>query len=84
MVAVPTVTAVITPVLASIVATAVLSEDQVPPATVEVKVEVPLEQIICVPLNVPAVGQFNTIFCEHVPVAEAEVYEVLEAVVVVA
>jgi len=45
MVAVPAATAVTTPVEASIVATAVLSEDHVPPDCVEVNVVVPLEHI---------------------------------------
>jgi len=59
MVAVPTAIGVMTPVDASIVATEVLPDDQVPPAEVDVNVEVlvpPLVQIDCVPLKVPATG----------------------------
>ena len=54
----------ITPVDASIVATAVLLDDQVPPETVDVNVVVlvpPLVQIACVPLNVPAIGAAVTV-----------------------
>jgi hypothetical protein len=48
-----------------IVATEVVAEDQLPPAIVDVNVEVPLEQIAVVPEIVPALGGFVT-----VPVAE--------------
>ena len=51
----PADTAVITPVLGSIVATDGVPEDQVPPASpFEVKVVEPLLHIACVPLIVPA------------------------------
>ena len=43
------------------VAIAVLLELQVPPDTVELKVVVPLTQMACVPLNVPAVGGAVTV-----------------------
>ena len=52
----PAVTPLITPVDALIVATAGVPELQVPPDTVDVKVVVPLTQMACVPLKVPAVG----------------------------
>ncbi len=61
IVAVPAVTPLITPVEELIVATAGVPELQVPPVTVEVKVVVPLTQIACVPLRVPAVGGAVTV-----------------------
>ena len=62
MVAVPTPTLVTTPVAASTVATAALSEDQLPPASPSVLNEVvPLSQIVCVPLKTPAFGAFVTV-----------------------
>ena len=68
MVAVPGVSAVISPVVELIVATAELEEDQVPPVAVEVKVEVDPTQNDCVPLRVPAVGA-AVIVTERVAVA---------------
>ncbi len=56
MVAVPGVSAVISPVVKLIVATAELEEDHVPPVAVEVKVEVEPTQSDWVPLRVPALG----------------------------
>jgi len=56
MVVVPADTGVISPVVASIVATPVLADDHVPPDPVVVKVEDPLEQIACAPDSVPAFG----------------------------
>ena len=50
----PADTAVITPVLGSIVATAGVPEDQVPASPSEVKVVEPVLHIACVPLIVPA------------------------------
>ena len=44
-----------------IVATAVLPDVQAPPDTVEANVVVPLEQTVCVPLKVPAVGAAVTV-----------------------
>ena len=61
IVAVPAVTPLITPVEEFIVATAGVPELQVPPVTVDVKVVVPLTQIACVPLKVPAVGGAVTV-----------------------
>jgi hypothetical protein len=66
IVAVPAATAAIAPDDALIVATEVLLEDHEPPETVELKVEEPLEQIVCVPLKVPAEGAAVTVI---VPVA---------------
>jgi hypothetical protein len=68
MVAVPGVSAVISPVVELIVATVVLEEDQVPPVAVEVKVEVEPTQSDCVPVRVPAVGA-AVIVTERVAVA---------------
>jgi len=57
MVAVPAATPVITPVLLLTVATPVEPDVQDPPASpLVVNVTEPLEQIDCVPLNVPAFG----------------------------
>jgi hypothetical protein len=55
-------------VVALMVATAALEEDQVPPAAVEVKVEVEPTQSDCVPVRVPAVGA-AVIVTERVAVA---------------
>jgi hypothetical protein len=44
-----------------IVATAGVADDQLPPVTEEVKVEVPLEQIAVVPEIVPAEGAAVTV-----------------------
>ena len=54
IVAVPAETPEIAPVELFIVATPVLFEDHVPPLTEELKVDVPFEQMVCVPLSVPA------------------------------
>ena len=43
------------------VATAGVAEDQAPPVTEELKVEVPLEQIAVVPEIVPAEGAAETV-----------------------
>ena len=57
MVEVPSKTGVINPVDAFTVATPVDNDCQVPPASpLVVNVTEPLEQIDCVPLNVPAFG----------------------------
>jgi hypothetical protein len=61
MTEVPAVTPVTTPVEALMVATAVVAEDQEPPVTEELKVEVPLEQIAVVPEIVPAEGAAVTV-----------------------
>ena len=66
MVAVPAATPVTTPVEAPIVATPVEPDVQVPPDTLDVKVVVPFEHNVCVPLNVPADGTADTVM---VPVA---------------
>ena len=58
MVAVPADTAVTTPLEAFTVATAVLDDVQLPPASPFVlKLVVPGMQIDCIPLMVPALGQ---------------------------
>ena len=54
MVAVPAATPVTTPVEAFTVATPAALLDQLPPLTVEANVVVPLTQMLCVPLSVPA------------------------------
>ena len=60
--AVPAATPVTTPVLLFTVATPVASDVQVPPALpLVVNVTEPLEQIACVPLNVPANGATATV-----------------------
>jgi hypothetical protein len=61
MVAVPGVSAVTSPVVELIVATAELEEDQVPPVAVEVKVEVEPTQSDCVPVRVPALTSVDTV-----------------------
>jgi hypothetical protein len=62
IVAVPAATAVTTPVEAFTVAKLVLSLVHAPPASpFELNVVVPLEQIACVPLNVPALGAAVTV-----------------------
>jgi ribosomal protein L12E/L44/L45/RPP1/RPP2 len=61
MVAVPGVSAVISPVVKLIVATAELEEDQVPPVAVEVKVEVEPTQSDWVPVRVPALTSVDTV-----------------------
>jgi hypothetical protein len=61
IVAVPAATPVTTPVVALTVAIAVLLLDQVPPVTVEAKVEVEAAQISCVPDNTPALGGAVTV-----------------------
>ena len=53
---VPALTPATAPVEALMVATAGVAEDQLPPVTEDVKVEVPLEQIAVVPESVPALG----------------------------
>ena len=57
----PADTAVITPVLGSIVATAGVPEDQVPASPFEVKDVEPVLHITCVPLNIPAFGAAVTV-----------------------
>jgi len=61
MVAVPAVKPVTRPVLALTVAMAGVLLDQDPPVMVEVKVDVPLTQMPCVPLSVPADGVAVTV-----------------------
>jgi hypothetical protein len=61
MTEVPALTPVTTPVEALMVATAGVAEDQAPPLTEELKVEVPLEQIAVVPEIVPAEGAAVTV-----------------------
>ena len=61
MVAVPAVTPVTTPVEAFTVATPVALLDHVPPITVDAKVVVPVTQMLCVPLSVPADGGAVTV-----------------------
>ena len=70
MVAVPAATTVTTPVELFTVATAVLEEVNVPPISPEeINVVVPVEQIACVPLNVPALGAAVTTTAEVIVVA---------------
>ena len=66
MVAVPAATPVTTPVEAFTVATPAALLDQLPPLTVEANVVVPLTQMLCVPLRVPAEAGAATVI---VPVA---------------
>ena len=61
MVAVPAVKPVTIPVVALTVATAGVLLDQEPPVMVEVKVDVPLTQMLWFPLSVPAVGAVVTV-----------------------
>ena len=62
MVAVPAATPVTTPVVLFTVATAALLELHAPPLVpFEVNVVLPLTQIACVPLNVPALGAAVTV-----------------------
>ena len=61
MTEVPALTPVTAPVEALMVATAGVAEDQAPPVTEELKVEVPLEQIAVVPEIVPAEGAAVTV-----------------------
>jgi hypothetical protein len=58
---VPAATPATAPVEALMVATAGVVEDQAPPVTEEVSVEVPLEQIAVVPEIVPADGAAVTV-----------------------
>ena len=57
----PAVKPVTIPVVALTVATAGVLLDQAPPVTVEVKVDVPLTQMLWFPLRVPAVGAAVTV-----------------------
>ena len=61
MVALPAVKPVTRPVVALTVATAGVLLDQAPPEIVEVKLDVPLTQILWFPLRVPAVGAVVTV-----------------------
>ena len=61
MVAVPAVKPVTSPVVALTVAIAGVLLDQEPPVMVEVKVDVPLTQMLWFPLRVPAVGAVVTV-----------------------
>ena len=61
MTAVPALTPATAPVAALMVATAGVAEDQLPPVTEEVSVEVPLAQIAVVPEMVPAEGAAVTV-----------------------
>jgi len=61
MVAVPAVKPVTRPVVALTVATAGVLLDQEPPVMVEVKVDVPITQMLWFPLSVPAVGAVVTV-----------------------
>ena len=67
MVAVPAATPVTTPVVLFTVATAALLVVHAPPLVpFEVNVVLPVPQMVCVPLNVPALGAAVTVI---VPVA---------------
>ena len=75
MVAVPAATPVTTPVVLFTVATAALLVLQAPPVLPsEVNVVLPVPQMVCVPLNVPALGAAVTVTVrvavafEHPPV----------------
>ena len=59
--AVPAAIPVTSPVVALTVAIAGVLLDQAPPVTVEVKVDVPLTQMLWFPLSVPAVGAVVTV-----------------------
>jgi len=61
MVAVPAVKPVTSPVVALTVAIAGVLLDQAPPEIVEVKVVVPVTQMLWFPLRVPAVGAVVTV-----------------------
>ena len=61
MVAVPAVKPVTNPVVALTVAMLVSLLDQVPPVMEELKVVVPLTQMLWFPLSVPAVGAVVTV-----------------------
>ena len=61
MVAVPAAIPVTSPVVALTVATAGVLLDQAPPEMVEVKVVVPVTQMLWFPLSVPAVGAAVTV-----------------------
>jgi hypothetical protein len=61
MTAVPALTPATAPVDALMVATAGVAEDQLPPVTEEVSVEVPFAQIPVVPEMVPGVGTAVTV-----------------------
>ena len=61
MVAVPAVKPVTRPVVALTVAIAGVLLDQEPPVMLEVKVDVPLTQMLWFPLSVPAVGAAVTV-----------------------
>ena len=61
MVAVPAVIPVTRPEVALTVATAGVLLDQAPPEMLEVKVDVPLTQMLWFPLSVPAVGAAVTV-----------------------
>jgi hypothetical protein len=61
MTEVPALTPVNAPVEALMVATAGVAEDQAPPVTEELNVEVPLEQMAVVPEIVPAEGAAETV-----------------------
>jgi hypothetical protein len=61
MVAVPAATPVTSPVVALTVAIAGVLLDQAPPEMVEVNVDVPLTQMLWLPLRVPAEGAAVTV-----------------------
>ena len=61
MIALPAATPVTRPVVGLTVAMVGALLDHVPPVAVEVKVDVPLTQIPCVPLSVPADGVAVTV-----------------------
>ena len=61
MVAVPAATPVTTPEVAFTLAMLVSLLDQVPPVMEELKVVVPLTQMLCVPLRIPAVSSVVTV-----------------------
>ena len=61
IVEVPAATPEITPVEALTVAFPIVPEAHVPPETVDEKVVVPVSQIVCVPLKVPALGGAVTV-----------------------
>jgi hypothetical protein len=77
MTEVPAATPVTNPDVELMVATAGVAEDQAPPVTEEVSVEVPLEQIAVVPEIVPAVGAAVTVPVNETVCAEAPVEVIL-------
>ena len=80
MIEVPAATPVTTPVLLLTVATPVEPDVQVPPALpLVVNVTEPFEQIVCVPLNVPAFGVAETVAVTAVLVADIQPVALIES-----